>query len=176
MAGLITEWNNACGKMLHRLMCYISSTLEVKLQGFIGDPFQDLTIELYADADLASCKGTAKSTSGVLVAIGGPHSFFALNWISNKQMCQSHSTAESGITAADIPVRAEDLPAIQLWETMAHMMIDTPTPGMYEQRFGSDIISWTVADIVADENNKRIENVYVKRYLHEDNPAAETPL
>ena len=142
-------------------MCYISSTLEVKLQGFIGDPFHDLTIELYADADLASCKATAKSTSGVLVAIGGPHSFFALNWISNKQTCQSHSTAESEIIAADTALRAEGIPALQLWETIAHMMNGTPLPGNYEQRFGSDIISWTVADIVADENNKRIEKVHI---------------
>ncbi len=109
MARLITRWTPSCDKMLHRLMCYISSTLEVRLQGFIGDPFIDLTIELYADADLASCKGTAKSTSGVLIAIGGPHSFFALNWTSNKQTCQSHSTAESEIIAADTPLRAEGI-------------------------------------------------------------------
>ena len=42
----------------------------------------------------------------------------------------------------------------------------------YEQRFESDIISWTVADIVADENNRRIEKVYIEMYLHEDNQAA----
>ena len=115
LARLITKWTPACDKMLHRLMCYISSTLDVKMQGFIGDEFELLSIELYSDADLASCKATAKSTSGFLIATGGPHSFFAINWISNKQTCQSHSTAESEIIAADVALRVEGIPALQLW-------------------------------------------------------------
>ena len=52
------------------------------------------------------------------------------------------------------------------------MILNTPMPGKFEQRFGSDIVSWTVADIVADEDNKRLEKVYIKMYLHEDNQAA----
>jgi hypothetical protein len=114
LARLIIKWTTACDKMLHRLMCYISSTLDVKMQGFIGDEFDVLSIELYSDADLASCKATAKSTSGVLIAIGGPHSSFAINWISNQQTCQSHSTAESEIIAADVAFRVEGIPALQL--------------------------------------------------------------
>ena len=35
LARLITKWTTACDKMLHRLMCYISSSLDVKIQGFI---------------------------------------------------------------------------------------------------------------------------------------------
>ena len=66
LARLITKWTSACDKMLHRLMCYISSSLDVKMQGFIGDEFDKLSLELYGDSDLASCKATAKSTSGVL--------------------------------------------------------------------------------------------------------------
>jgi hypothetical protein len=153
-------------------MCYISSTLDVKMQGFIGDEFELLSVELYSDADLASCKATAKSTSGVLIAIGGPHSYFAINWISNKQTCQSHSTAEAEIIAADVALRVEGIPALQLWETLSHMMNNKPMPGVYEQRFGPNTINWTIADMVADENNVRIESINIPMHFHEDNQAA----
>ena len=153
-------------------MCYISSSLDLKMQGFIGDEFDKLSLELYGDSDLASCKATAKSTSGVLIAIGGPHSYFSINWISNKQTCQSHSTAEAEIIAADVALRVKGIPALQLWETIAHMMCDKPMPGTYDQRFGPDTINWTIADMVADESNIRIEKVNIQMHFHEDNQAA----
>ena len=121
---------------------------------------------------LAICKSIAKSTSGVLIAIGGPHSFFSINWISNKQTCQSHSTAESEIIAADVALRVEGIPAFQIWETISHMMCNKPMPGKYEQRFGPNTINWTIADMVADECNVIIEKVNIAMRFHEDNKAA----
>jgi hypothetical protein len=39
--------------MLHRLMCYINSSLDVKMYGWIGHKPAELTLKLYADADFA---------------------------------------------------------------------------------------------------------------------------
>ena len=78
--------------MLHRLVCYINSSLDYKLKGHIGDSIENLSLTLLIDADFAGCLDTAKSTSGVFIALTGPNSFFPLNAISKKQSCVSHST------------------------------------------------------------------------------------
>ena len=94
---------------------YINTSLDYKLKGHIGDNPKDLNITLYSDADFAGCLDTAKSTSGVFIALTGPNSFFPLNAISKKQSCVSHSTPEAEIVAADLAIRTEGLPALQLW-------------------------------------------------------------
>ena len=82
-------------------LSYINSSLDYKLKGHIGDNPKDLNITLYSDADFAGCFDTAKSTSGVFIALTDPNSFFPLNAISKKQSCVSHSTPEAEIVAAD---------------------------------------------------------------------------
>ncbi|CAE7248022.1 JNK [Symbiodinium sp. CCMP2592] len=37
LASLITKWDGLCDKKLHRLVCYINSTLDLNLYGWIGD-------------------------------------------------------------------------------------------------------------------------------------------
>ena len=102
--------------MLHRLICYINSSLDYKLKGHIGDKPESINLTLYSDADFAGCIETAKSTSGVFIALTGPNSFFPLNAISKRQSCVSHSTPEAEIVAADLAIRTEGLPALQLWD------------------------------------------------------------
>ena len=79
LASKVTKWDSVCDRMLHRLVCYINSSLDYKLKGHIGNSSNDLTLTLFSDADFAGCLDTAKSTSGVLVALTGPNSFFPLN-------------------------------------------------------------------------------------------------
>ena len=102
--------------MLHRLVCYINSSLDYKLKGHIGDDPENINLTLYSDADFAGCIETAKSTSGVFIALTGPNTFFPLNAISKKQSCVSHSTPEAEIVAAHLAIRAQGLPALQLWD------------------------------------------------------------
>ena len=115
--------------MLHRLVCYINSSLDYKLKGHIGDCSKYLKITLFSDADFAGCLDTAKSTSGVLIALTGPNSFFPLNAISKKQSCVSHSTPEAEIVAADLAIRTEGLPALQLWD----MVLERPTKLVFQE-------------------------------------------
>ena len=81
LASKITKWDTVYDGMLHRLVCYINSSLDYKLKGHIGDSIEDLNLTLYSDADFAACLDTAKSTSGVFIALTGPNSFFPLNAI-----------------------------------------------------------------------------------------------
>ena len=107
LASKIAQRDSVCDRMLHRLVCYINSSLDYKLKGHIGDSNQGLTLTLFSDADFAGCLDTAKSTSGVFIAPTGPNSFFPLSAISEKQSCVSHSTPEAEIVAADLAIRTE---------------------------------------------------------------------
>jgi hypothetical protein len=124
LAQKVTKWDKACDRMLHRLMCYINSSLDLRLKGHIGDKPEDLVISLYSDADFAGDKESSKSTSGIFIALTGPNSFYPLNATSKKQTCVSHSTPEAEIVAANAAVRTEGLPALQLWETVLGRPVD----------------------------------------------------
>ena len=118
LASSITKWSRAADKRLHRLVCYISSTLDHTLKGYVGDPLEDLYLRLYADADFAGCPKTSRSTSGVFLCLCGPKTWMPLTAISKKQGCVSHSTPEAELVALDHALRAEGLPALTFWETI----------------------------------------------------------
>ena len=67
LASRITKWDEICDAELHRLMCYIKSTIDVKLTSYVGDKASDLTAKLYSDADFASDLASSKSTSGIFL-------------------------------------------------------------------------------------------------------------
>ncbi len=113
---MITKWDRTCHRKLHRLMCYVNSTVKYRQQGYIGDPAESLELSLYSDADLAGCKKSAKSTSGVSLALAGGNTFFPLSASSKRQGCVSHSTPEAEIVAANAAVRTAGIPAVILWE------------------------------------------------------------
>ena len=78
LATFITKWDAVCDKKLHRLMCYINSTLDLKMVGWVGDAITDVSPHLFADADFAGCLKTARSTSGICVGLYGPDTRFPL--------------------------------------------------------------------------------------------------
>ena len=118
LASLITKWDGLCDKKLHRLVCYINSTLDLNLYGWIGDPPDLLELVLYCDADLAGDRTDSKSTSGVFMCLLGPRSFMPLNALSKKQTSVSKSTPEAKIVSLDHAVYKLGLPALSMWEYM----------------------------------------------------------
>ena len=66
LASKIAKWDTVCDRMLHRLVCYLNSSLGYKLKGHIGDSSKDLTLTLFSDADLAGCLDTASLHQGCL--------------------------------------------------------------------------------------------------------------
>ena len=129
LASKITKCDIVCDRELHRLVCYINSSLDYKLKGHIGDSSKDLNLTLFSDAGFAGCLGTAKSTSGVFIAPTGPKSFFPLKAVSKKQSCVSHSTPEAEIVGANLAIRAEGLPALQLWG----MVLERPIKLVFQE-------------------------------------------
>ena len=54
LASRVTRWSPPdCDKSLHRLMCYIRSTLDRAMVGFVGDPPETCKTWLFADSDHA---------------------------------------------------------------------------------------------------------------------------
>ena len=57
------------------------------------------------------------------------NSFFPLSAISKKQSCVPHSTPEAEIVAADLAIRTEGLPALQLWD----MVLERPMKLVFQE-------------------------------------------
>ena len=51
LASKITKWDTVCDRMLHRLVCYINSSLDFELKGHIGDSSKYFDMTLFSDAD-----------------------------------------------------------------------------------------------------------------------------
>ena len=64
LAARVTKWSQDCDKALYRLICYIHSTLDLKLQSFIGDKITECKLWCFADADHAG-EFDNRSTSGL---------------------------------------------------------------------------------------------------------------
>ena len=99
-------------------MCYIETTLHLRMISYCGDSPGDLGPHLFADADFAGCPQTMRSTSGVWLAVMGPTTCCPLSGMSKKQTAVSHSTPEAEIVAADLALRTEGIPAIELWNIL----------------------------------------------------------
>ena len=67
LATKVTKWTKLCDKKLHKLVCYVNSTLGTYMYGYIGDSSRELELVLYTDADLAGDRIDSKSTSGVFL-------------------------------------------------------------------------------------------------------------
>ena len=118
LARKLTKWTDLEDKKLRRIVEYIHSTYDVRLTGFIRDDSSELSLVQYSDADFASDRGDAKSTSGLFLALVGPTTFFPLAAHSRKQAAVSHSTAEAEVVAAEDSMRELGVPALDLWETI----------------------------------------------------------
>ena len=124
LASRVTKWDRDCDRRLHRLISYINSTLELRLTGYVGDNPSEVSLALYSDADFAGCKNTARSTTGVFLALVGPNTFVPLAAVSKRQTCVSHSTAEAEIVAANTAVRTIGLPTKVLMEFVLNKDVD----------------------------------------------------
>ena len=116
LAQHISKWTAADDRGLHRLVCYVNSTLDFRLTGWVGDEADMLQGAVYSDADFAGCPETARSTTGVFLCLEGPNTRFPLSGKGVKQTCVSHSTPEAEIVAADDALRTEGFPFLTLWE------------------------------------------------------------
>jgi hypothetical protein len=118
LACYVSKWSDACDRRLFQLIKYVHSTYHLRQVGWVGDGLSDLAPHLYADADLAGDADTQRSTSGVHLAICGPHTNFPLCGISKRQSCVSSSTPEAEIVCGHFAHKSVLLPALDLWEVL----------------------------------------------------------
>ena len=112
LASRVTKWSRDCDTALHRLICYINSSLDTYVQGFIGDKIGDCKLWLFCDADWAG-EHDSKSTSGCALFLVGPNTYYPLNAFSKKQTSITMSSTESEVVSANHGVRAQGLPSLK---------------------------------------------------------------
>ena len=111
LASRVTKWSPDCDKALHRLMCYAQSTLDMKMSGYA---IQECKLWLFADSDHAG-EHDSKSTSGSLLCLVGPNTYFPLAAFSKKQTSIALSSTEAEVVCANVSLRALGLPASAIW-------------------------------------------------------------
>ena len=119
LARNVTKWTKDDDARLHHLMCYVNSTLSLKMIGWVGDKIEDLSLGLFADADFAGCAQSLRSTSGSHLQVQGKFTRLPLAGGSKREGCVSHSTPEAEIVAADTALRTLGIPALSLWKVLA---------------------------------------------------------
>ena len=94
-------------------MCYIHTTVDRKMHGFVGPS----SLWLFADSDHAG-EHDSRSTSGCFLALIGPNTFYPLTAFSKKQTSTAMSSTEAEVIAANVDLRAVGLPSSGLWEVI----------------------------------------------------------
>eukprot|EP00435_Cladocopium_sp_Y103_P040038 s2308_g10.t2 len=118
LARNVTKWTRDDDMRLHHLMCYVNSTLTLRMIGWVGDDIDTMNVAVYADAGFAGCAQSLRSTSGSRMHVHGKHTRFPIAGGSKRQGCVSHSTPEAEIVAADVTLRTMGLPTMSIWSTI----------------------------------------------------------
>jgi hypothetical protein len=120
LATQITKWTIWSDRRLHRVMCYVNSTLSMRMINWVSesDSLEDLDFHAWADADFAGADLSKRSTNGGLAGILGPNSWVGISPVSKKQTAVSHSTPEAEIVAADHMMRTETLPLLDVLDVL----------------------------------------------------------
>ena len=124
LASHVQSWTRNDDKKLHRLMCYMNSSVHYKLICKVNDKPEDLKLLLFVDADLSSELDDARSTSGGFLVLAGPNTWFPLAWLSKRQTSTSRSTTEAEVVALAASLFSEALPTMSLWDTLLGRPID----------------------------------------------------
>ena len=117
LASRVTKWSHDCDVALHRLMCYVHSTLDLAMVGFVGDEPIDCKLWLFADSDHAG-EHDGRSTTGCVLALVGPNTYFPLTAFSKKQTSTAMSSTEAEVVAANLATRSVGLPSSCLWQVI----------------------------------------------------------
>ena len=117
LAARVTKWSVDCDKALHRLMCYVQSTLHYKMSGFVGDNLDKCNLWLFADSDHAG-EHDNRSTSGGYLVLVGPNTYFPLSAFSKKQTSAAPSSTEAEVVCANVSLRSLGLPSSALWSVL----------------------------------------------------------
>ena len=114
----VTKWCRAHDKKLLRLVSYIAATVNKTMSGYVGDCAKDLKLRLYVDSDHGGDLFDRKATSGVLLVLEGPRTWFPLASMSKRQTSTSNGSTEAETVALSTALRLDGLPTKALWELL----------------------------------------------------------
>ncbi|CAE6924534.1 unnamed protein product [Symbiodinium sp. CCMP2592] len=86
-------------------------------------------IEVFTDADFASCPYSAKSTSGIIIMLRTGESYFPVHWLSRKQSSTARSTTEAEMIALATPMFSET----ENLQTFLEVLLDAAVSVSYQQ-------------------------------------------
>ena len=118
LATKIQKWCAGCDVALFRAICYIDSTKNHMLTGYVGDGMDEVFLEYFVDADLCGSTEDCYSTSGAWIQLSGKDTSFPLCWVSKKQTAVSRSTTESETVALANILFDEAIPLAELFSTL----------------------------------------------------------
>ena len=118
LAQTFHRWTTKCDTRLHRLMCYLHTTVHAIQFGWCGDTLDQINPFLYADADLAGCVSTQRATNGNLSCVRGKNTFWPISGCSKRQGCVSCSSAEAEIVSTAYALKNVGLPGLDLWSKL----------------------------------------------------------
>ena len=131
---MITEWNVACDKRLHRSSSYTRNTAPWQLVCFVGDEPQDCNIGQLSYAYFGGDLGDSKSTTGTFFCLIGPNTWVPLPWICKKQGAVLHSSTEAELISLGAGLRMEGTPALTLWSDIPAVLSLIEAEGHFQQR------------------------------------------
>ena len=114
----VSKWRRIDDLRLRRILCYVNSTVEHKQVAIVGDDINNVYLESFVDADLASDKDDTKSSNGYFLAISGDNTFAVLSFGHKKQTSTALGTPKAEIVSMGFGMKFFGLPALDCWETV----------------------------------------------------------
>ena len=165
-------------------MCYLYSTWDHVMVGWVGDEPRKISPHVFCDADFAGCPYTLRSTSGVHCDLEGPNTRFPWAAGSNQQTSRAQSTPEADFASLNRGMKDRGEPVISLLAVVLHQYhcekkkCDFIHCARYEpngghKTTGSDAKSIDDGEI-AEDTNVMMETVagggdWLRINFHEDN-------
>ena len=122
LARQVRTWTRACDKRLERLIAYIHNTTKFTQHCYVGNTPDQCQRGLFCDASFAAELNDSKSPTGAFLCLFGDATFVPITWMCKKQGAVSHSSSEAEIIAMDAALRADGLPALELWDAVQSIL------------------------------------------------------
>ena len=97
---------------------YIRTSYAYRMYAWVGESMDEITLDVYPDADYVSCSETQRSITGSIVLLKRPDMSVPISFISKRQGCVSRSTTEAEIVAMDTSFRHLTLPDLSIVEEL----------------------------------------------------------
>ena len=108
--------------------------------------------------------------SGAILCLMGPNTYVPISWFCKKQGSISNSSTESELISLDAALRAERIPALDLWELLLDVFCHlTPVMLPFEEKTKATNMYEALAAVDCVPQNVQLPNGRAFRILLEDN-------